>query len=1004
MRLALVPALLLLAPPLAGERAEVAPRLRSRFGRQLSAQWALGERWTRRNLAPVANPHPSPEPQPRRAHPFDAAVSPDGRTVFVGLLGSELEPGGELAVYDVVRATVAGRIPLTAPDGSGPPGSGPYRLIWHPDGRHLVVTNRFSNFASVVDARARKVVAEIPLDFYAQGGAFSRDGRRFYAAIRYSDQVLVAEIGAQPFTARLLELGGMDYAAFARPGGIGLLLARRCGKCHSSPEEGFYAGPDARRAFDAAMAQLVPGAPEDSRLLRAGTRTRDGGYADRSPPASAHPGGVVFAEPGTDPDYRALRDWIAAGSAGPGIPVGNPRSKPKILKLSGDGRRLFVGNTGTQDISIVDLDAGREVGAIYLQNVVNDLAVYRSPRTGRELLFATTLGAGFGVAKERDPYGGESWDPENPAAQFTLRRDTATARPLPRERQRALGPFDATDGTAGFKFRDAQNDLLVVDLGSLAIPKTPPERLEYLLKADRYEAHRGWVRYTSDTAESTAGDIKGDIPPELMRVAGALPEKLALSGDRLFVTMQGSNQVQEWRVDAEAVEPGDTLVPAAVYATGWQPVGIAAGPAGTPAEGLLFTANFLGGSLSVIDRRTGASRELLLDPALSARPLPDTDAERGEMFAHTAVFSSDGDSSCVHCHYFDMGDGRPWGVSQVMGQEYLRPGGKESRIVIGGAMGVPQMRGLFGIQPFFYEGVLSVYEPRSMIMEHAPAEDFGAPAPSGDFTALAAHRSLSGMADLQSGTDASPELVADLEARRDALFQTLSTRHFGKAYTLRDFQRFVGEWQAHEPRLLPNPFDAAQDSARRGERLFNDPRVGCSACHPPPHFAKKDFRDNPTQSMPALTAVSSRDSAFTLVSMNRLDAIDGVRRDLEPGDRGRVEEREGHYTTFSLRGLWDRPPVFLHGGLARSVRETVATPGHAALGGFKYPVLLGGVAERPGRREVGLNATWLLTKPSPRAQAHREAGSRIGLDTHGGTSHLGARELEDLMAFLETIE
>jgi hypothetical protein len=77
-----------------------------------------------------------------------------------------------------------------------------------------------------------------------------------------------------------------------------------------------------------------------------------------------------------------------------------------------------------------------------------------------------------------------------------------------------------------------------------------------------------------------------------------------------------------------------------------------------------------------------------------------------------------------------------------------------------------------------------------------------------------------------------------------------------------------------------------------------------------------------------------------------------------------------HIGATPLRGLWDRPHThLLHDGRARSLREVLATPGHPAL--------------EPG--EVGRN-------------------ERDGvLDTHGGTSHLGRYEIEDLMNFLETL-
>jgi hypothetical protein len=688
--------------------------------------------------------------------------------------------------------------------------------------------------------------------------------------------------------------------------------------------------------------------------------------------------------------------------------------------LSTDERYLFVGNTGTQDIAIVDTRSLREVGAIFIQNFVNDLKVYHHLLTGTDYLIASTAGIGFGGARERDPYGGETWDRTNPAAHFSVWRDIKTGKVLPKSEQTVLGPFQAVDGTSEIKFRDLQNDIVVVNLSKLVIPEGPPAgKLEHVLLANRYEAHKKWVRYTSDTAESTFGDFKGDIPPDLMRVVGALPFNMALVGDRLFVTMQGSNQVQELKINPDAAEPSDYLTPVTVYTVGMQPIGIAAGPENTPADGKIFVANFLGGTLSVIDTATGDSKEVVVDPSVLKRPVPDTNAERGEIFAHTSIFSSDGDTSCFHCHYLDMGDSRPWGVSQVVGQEFISPDDPVGHLVNGGTMGVPQMRGLFEVQPFFYEGVISAFEPRSMIMEHNPADDFMRPVPRYDLTWIKAHYEISGTDDVQASMDSSTTFDANREERRDEMFRDLSMKFFGKAFAMRDLVRFVGEWQIAEPHLLPNPFDPTNESVLRGREVFFEPQVGCSACHTPPAFTRKnlvgqgDFTDKEgglysyrsrEQAMPPVVTFTARDGAFTLIGMNRLDAINRYARDLEPWDTGRAEEEQGNVTISQLRGIWDRPPVFLHNGLARTLREVAATPGHLALRGLKYNPLLGGIPERPGRREVGFNETIWYKERSEMAKLHFASKARMGMDTHGGTSHLWAQQIDDLVNFMLTIE
>ena len=153
-----------------------------------------------------------------------------------------------------------------------------------------------------------------------------------------------------------------------------------------------------------------------------------------------------------------------------------------------------------------------------------------------------------------------------------------------------------------------------------------------------------------------------------------------------------------------------------------------------------------------------------------------------------------------------------------------------------------------------------------------------------------------------------------------------------------------------------------------------------------------------------MVTLTVRDGAFTLISMNRLDYINGLRRDLEPWDIGRAEETQGHFTTFPLRGIWDRPPVFLHNGMARTLHEVVTTPGHPALRTFKYEPLIGGIPERPDKKEVGFNMTFMYTEPLPNTKLHAKSGARMGIDTHGGTSHLSSLQIDDLVNFLNSIE
>jgi len=984
----------------------------SRFGKQMSKHWAYGTAWYRDNLRPVPNPHPKPEPQPRRDHPFDVAVNGDGTKAYISLLGSEMRPGTEVAVYDVASGKMAKRIPLKIAGEPGPAGSAPMWLRLHPNGRHILVGNRFSNFISVIDTKRDEVVFEIPLDFYAQGMTFAPDGKTAWVVNRYLDEVFVIDINTDgdKFDAKMRIIGGLDDQAYLAPNGIGKIMQQNCGTtgCHDVKRGGFVAGEDRNASFISALSHIIPGRASESRLLRAVIRTRDGGYADTMPLFSSHANKtVVFGDPANDANYQAIKQWIDSTQIGPGIDVGNPRSKPKTVALSSDGRHLFVGNVGTQDISIIDTRLNKEVGGIYIQNVAKDVKIMRSQKTGDDWLIVTTMGVGFGTAKERDPWGGETWDRTNPASQYTVWRNPDTAAVFAKEQQEVLGPFEATDGTANFKFRDIQNDIVVINVSKLKIPEEPPKSgLNYLLKANRYEAHRNWVRFTSDTAESMLPDTKGDIPPDLMRIVGALPEKMVVIGNHIFVTMTGSGEVQELEFNPEAAEPSDILTPVRNFGTGGEPFGIVAGVEGSPSDGLLFVANFYGSSLSVIDRKTGASRELPTDPALYKLPLGVTSAERGEFMVHTSMFTSDNDQSCESCHNDELSDGRGWGVSQIQGQEYLTGQSKVGNLVEGTTMLPPQQKSLWGIQPFFFEGSLTVYYPRSMLMEHCPADDFRDVTGQGDFRDIEAHAPVLAVQDIQSKTTSAAGNEANLEERRSEFFRRQSLKYFGKSFVLRDFQRFVGEWQAHEPRLMPNPFDQNAAAVNRGKALFNHPQLGCVSCHPAPHFAKKDFVNNPRQVVPPQVPLSVRDTGFTLISMHRLDYLAGIRHDLEPWEIGRAEtpDQNQHITPFQLRGAWDRPPLFLHNAMARSLREVVAVPGVPGLGWFKYEPLFGGSPERPGRREIGFNETYMIPKGTNAAKVHLKTGGRIASDAHGGTSQLTPQQIDDLVAYLETIE
>ena len=153
----------------------------------------------RRDLEPYPSSFGEGDPgwaeQPRRENPLEVAVSQDGRTAWISLQGSPDAPGRSVVPVDLATGEAGERLGV---------GSGPTGLALHPAGRLLVVLNRFSNYASVIDTERGRVTNSIPLDFYAIEAAFTPDGAWLFVTNRAADAVQVLEVGADGGELRVL--------------------------------------------------------------------------------------------------------------------------------------------------------------------------------------------------------------------------------------------------------------------------------------------------------------------------------------------------------------------------------------------------------------------------------------------------------------------------------------------------------------------------------------------------------------------------------------------------------------------------------------------------------------------------------------------------------------------------------------------------------------------------------------------------------------------------------
>jgi len=460
-------------------------------------------------------------------------------------------------------------------------------------------------------------------------------------------------------------------------------------------------------------------------------------------------------------------------------------------------------------------------------------------------------------------------------------------------------------------------------------------------------------RYTSDTACCRDWrDVSPDdpqrghaVPPRAdWIVGGSVPESAALCGDTLWVAYLGSSEVETFSLDAAT----GALRPRARGATGHGPTAVACTPSGAAvvsslAETLsLFTApDAPRVDVPVGDLRGGA--------------FPATDQEMGELVnIATAPFTVDGDQSCVMCH-----------------REFGSPDKAFSMPLLAHPEGIRMTlahRGLADTRPWFFEAAMDETNFFPVLNEFAREENFCCTDP--------ALWSADRPAPVDCETAPPPVCATRPWPRslptRNAFYLEVSRRVFGRTRTFGDafdvplnFQgitRVLGLSLLHRSRILPNPNPTDTAAVRRGAALFHSAAVGCASCHDGPGFAASfSATGRPRLRFgPVVTPLRAPDG-------RNLDRVsEGFRQTFPETTQ---DARAIEFGAPTLRGLWAHAARFLHDGRARSLREVLLTPGHPAL--------------RPGER--GFNET----DGAP--------------DTHGATSHLSPAQVDDLVAFLESL-
>ena len=628
----------------------------------------------------------------------------------------------------------------------------------------------------------------------------------------------------------------------------------------------------------------------------------------------------------------------------PGISVG---TNPRDLVISDDGSRVAVASPTGMTVSLIDRAARTEIARIELGAPANDVAF-----AGPYLFVATT---------------------------------SASTHHLPLSGPDTDGDGQPGDGTPNVNFQDLQNEIAVYRA------------------SDGTAAHR----YTSDTLccrdyrDTHPDDLElaGDLlPPEdQWIVGGALPEQLAVStidgATWLYVTYSASNELQRFGIDLQT----GALTPDTPWKTpGHNPHGIAV------QSDSVWVVHRLSETLSRLDARSGEVENTWTVGDVSGGAFPATDAEIGELFNFvTAPFTVDGDQSCAHCHREGSN------IDKAFSMPLTLYGGLGRRMTMA-------YRGAADTRPWFFESAFDEGNFKPVMNEFARIENFCCTDytlfPDGAPPDCAAHPppecTTEGNAGSRNGFVAERPALFDRprptgEVTRDAFYLARSeevvgrTTSFGDSVFLEDpitgtrsprpldfegITRSLGAFLLHGPKLLPNPNPPDSESALRGRALFESAETACSVCHPAPTFAASTDHNPsnvPLRMGPVVSPTRSESGVnldllargfletFPRSEMDTCEEVCGA-EDCEEDPAVCDDLRSVYLGVPSLRGLWDRADSMLHDGRAQGLLEVLCTPGHPALG--------------PG--QTGFN-------------------ERDGvIDTHGGTSHLSADEVADLIAYV----
>ena len=180
-------------------------------------------------------------------YPALLALSKDGKRAFVGLWNAS-----EIVELDLVKGTIARKLPLLKPQDPVSPGSHPSAMILSPDGRTLYVTLANRDAVAAIDVEAGKFAVKGFFDTRLPGQSFygaepealavNADGSRVYCANMGSDAVAV--LNPRKLTKSRVKKGMAEPIGFIPTEWLPMGVAFTRGKLYIASGKGTGTGPN----------------------------------------------------------------------------------------------------------------------------------------------------------------------------------------------------------------------------------------------------------------------------------------------------------------------------------------------------------------------------------------------------------------------------------------------------------------------------------------------------------------------------------------------------------------------------------------------------------------------------------------------------------------------------------------------------------------------------------------------------------------------------------------